>query len=103
MLDAGVEAMAAELGEAEPDPAALRRAADAAYRAMSAEQWQPIETAPLDRTVLLGRVRDGAFDVALGQWEVTDDWPYDGGRWSVSYLWNGAPTHWLELPGSPRN
>ncbi|MCL4186846.1 MAG: hypothetical protein KJZ85_04505 [Rhodobacteraceae bacterium] len=98
MLEAGAEVLVRELGPGTADAATLRRAAGAAFAAMSQEQWQPIQSAPLDRVILLARIRAEAVDIALGQWEVTDDWPYDGGRWSVTYLWEGDPTHWLEVP-----
>jgi hypothetical protein len=101
MLEAGAEALSGELGERAATSGNLRRLAEAAFAAMSPYQWRPIETAPLDRKILLGRPDGPGFEVALGQWEVTDDWPYDGGRWSVTYLWQAEPTHWLDVPPPP--
>jgi hypothetical protein len=102
MLEAGAEALSEELGEDRATSGNLRRLAEAAFAAMYRHQWRPIETAPLDREILLGRTDGPGFEVALGQWEVTDDWPYDGGRWSVTYLWQAEPTHWLDVPPPPQ-
>jgi len=63
--------------------------------------WQPIETAPLDRQIVLGRQDGDIFLVALGFWEVVDEPPFDGGRWSTQKWWDALPTHWLDIPPPP--
>lgn len=67
--------------------------------------WQPIETAPKDREILLG---DGGFCVQ-GVW---DDVDYNEFTGSYLYDWtygpaeidptNWRPTHWRELPEPPK-
>ena len=79
-------------------------------------EWQPIETAPRDGTLIL--VSFGAKGVRAVSWDDpwSDDWPVDPdkGLWCVSddkhgpyplrgYLDTGpnAPTHWMPLPPAP--
>lgn len=56
-------------------------------------EWQPIETAPKDRTILL------AGKWMFGEWEITADrylatrFPFVGG--------SNGPTHWMPLPDPP--
>jgi len=102
MLTAGAEVLA------QADPAALRSQGAAAtlagqvHQAMSALAWQPGETAPKDRVILLGLDRDGEFTTAIGYWEVHDEPPFDGGRWTTTVWWGALPTHWAEIPAPPR-
>ena len=98
MLAAGAAALAQEV----PDAEAAKAAALAAFTAMAAHQWQPIATAPKDRQVLLGRADAGGFRLAVGGWEVHDDPPFDGGRWSATVWWGAPPTHWMDIPAPPR-
>ncbi len=58
--------------------------------------WQPIESAPKDRTLILcwdGRARV-ICDWCDGGWDVTHD--------TEDYSWaDYAPTHWMPLPEPP--
>ena len=73
-------------------------------------EWQPIETAPKDRIVLL--YRPTAHDwgkVTPGKWDAQphhkkpapywDMWIKIGGKYE-SRLWE--PTHWMPLPEPPK-
>lgn len=78
-----------------PDPAAVSDR-------QAGEGWQPIETAPRDREVLIFAEETGEMFVAF--WG-TD--PEDGDQqWvfarspSVSFIVR-APTHWMALPAPP--
>ncbi|PWF25024.1 DUF551 domain-containing protein [Corticimicrobacter populi] len=66
--------------------------AQAAEIARLRQPWQPIKTAPMDRTQVLlstpsGKVADGMFYQRYGIWS----WPY--------VMVN--PTHWMPLPAPP--
>ena len=61
--------------------------------------WRPVESAPRDREVLLGRRTDSGFRYGVGYWEVADD--LHAGRWTVEEWWGEAPTHWLSVPPVP--
>lgn len=81
--------------------AALELEARAAIEAYEAAQWQPIETAPTDRLLLLAcvtwppaRMRGEEPPMKVGGF-----W---NGRWNVfGGSWN--PTHWRPLPPAPRS
>lgn len=61
--------------------------------------WQPIETAPRDREVVLGyRSADGE-KLGIGFWEVADE--QHAGRWTVEEWWDESPSHWLPVPAIP--
>jgi hypothetical protein len=96
---------------------ALRAALDAQPpQAPQKDRWQPIETAPKMRTILLFAVTDLADDgtvlnwkTATGSWHTgyEDDrskaqgltpWEWDGHRVKVYEL---HPTHWMPLPDPP--
>ena len=60
-------------------------------------KWQPIETAPKDRTEILA-VRDKEIKIVfwyphLKEWGSQEDWA-DDGTWE--------PTHWMPLPEPPK-
>ena len=68
--------------------------------------WQPIETAPKDREILLACPKRG---VVRGKW---DDnryakhprpyWSHDRERiWGTLACRRDQPTHWMELPDMP--
>ena len=71
--------------------------------------WEPIETAPHDRAILLYRPNAGPCQVAVGYWEgqklKMDPKPYwaialanyNQVRYARAYL----PTHWMDLPKPP--
>jgi hypothetical protein len=59
-------------------------------------EWQPIETAPRDRLLLLAcadwpfiRARDKPIPVKVGGWW-SEGWNVFGASWK--------PTHWMPLP-----
>lgn len=79
--------------------------AEAAWNAALASRWQPIETAPKDKDILIS---DGET-VSQGGWLTEEEW--DGadygeqinyaGWWFVGGI-NFKPTHWMPLPEPPR-
>ena len=59
--------------------------------------WQPIATAPLDGTYILGygpHEDRGYYIETVHVWD--GDWPI---RWMHGY---GRPTHWMPLPEPPK-
>jgi len=69
-------------------------------------EWQPIETAPLDKSVLL-LMSGGARTV--GQWQLQSShkkarpyWETERG-WLFGKAWDRdhQPTHWMPLPALP--
>jgi hypothetical protein len=83
---------------------------EASHRAI--REWQPIETAPQMRTLLLFAVSDIADDGTVRNWKMAtgsyhtgyeDDlgaspWYWDGHQLRVYEL---HPTHWMPLPDPP--
>ena len=83
------------------------------------ERWRPIETAPRDKTVLLGyRNSHGHWRTLRGEWfsleEIYDHWEdpegVDAGWFEMSVeaddvpnVWRTNPTHWMPLPAAPLN
>lgn len=61
--------------------------------------WQPAESAPRDREVLLGHRTAEGFRYGVGYWEVADD--LHAGRWTVEEWWGESPTHWFPVPPVP--
>lgn len=67
-------------------------------------EWQPIDTAPKDGTVILVGVWEIAPDMASAAW--------NGKFWSMNYMDEGEfigsgeafhnPTHWQPLPEPPK-
>lgn len=68
--------------------------------------WQPIETAPKMRNIILFAVTDAAEDGRIRNWKM------DTGYWSQGHkgwVWSGyevrsymiQPTHWMPLPEPP--
>ena len=86
-----------------------------AHKEMNA--WQPIATAPRDKTVLLGyRNSHGHWRTLRGEWfsleEIYDHWEdpegVDAGWFEMSVeaddvpnVWRTNPTHWMPLPAAP--
>ena len=64
-------------------------------------EWQPIETAPKDRPILLAAwVANGPYYVLeVGWWEEQDLWEDTRGYWSTPS--DGTATHWMPLPKPP--
>jgi hypothetical protein len=69
-------------------------------------EWQPIETVPSMRNVLMWAATDIGDDGTIKNWKMATGWWSDGhGTW----VWDGhpiksynvKPTHWMELPEPP--
>jgi hypothetical protein len=68
--------------------------------------WQPIETAPKQKVILLWALTDtdtGNWKMAAGYWmpgygDEPGEWTWDGHRLK-SY--DAQPTHWMPLPEPP--
>lgn len=76
---------------------------------MTGQEWQPIETAPRDGTVILLTYAD---DVLVGAWDAGESrypWKYLDAEWRrgkglvpfMNGLASHAPTHWMPLPAPP--
>jgi hypothetical protein len=79
-------------------------------------QWQPIETAPKNQTILLGRFNThGKWRTFRGRWveqdEIDNEWE-DGEMFSEGWYetsvhaeepncWKCRPKHWMPLPAAP--
>lgn len=81
-------------------PLVLQSDLDAAQKRIAeleaAQQWQPIETAPKDRQILLAAQFDHENDwrIKTGWWnDEIDEWHVLGASWS--------PTRWMPLPAPP--
>ena len=69
--------------------------------------WQPIETAPKDRTEILAAVRypvdkniRGVWNTLFIYWD-TEFEEHPDGIWALSYehpITTGKPTHWMPVP-----
>lgn len=53
-------------------------------------EWQPIETAPRDGTIILSFDTSAGIPIDLAHW-LNGTWRDDGGE----------PTHWMPLPSPP--
>ena len=59
-------------------------------------EWQPIETAPRDGTIILFSCdMRGVSLCCLAETEIYTGW------FNLSKLDNGSPTHWMPLPEPP--
>ncbi len=67
-----------------------------------AGRWQPIETAPKDRTVLWGWMKSRGGSQPYMDFLEWFETPHGGGWW-VSRCLPVKPTHWMPLPQSPLN
>lgn len=103
ILAVGAEILAAAAPEELGDYNKASETAAQVHRAMFAVSWQGVETAPKDRTILLGLKRGTEFISAIGYWEVHDEPPFDGGRWTTTVWWGALPTHWAEIPAPPQS
>ena len=60
----------------------------------SANEWQPIETAPKDIGAIIG---------SNGQWVLAMRWATNGMAWTSEYHRSAiVPTHWMPLPNPPK-
>jgi len=70
-------------------------------------EWQPIETAPKMKVLLLWAATDIAYNGVILNWKMAT------GSWSSgheAWIWDGRllasyevqPTHWMPLPEPPR-
>ena len=73
-------------------------------------EWQPIETAPKDNTLVLLYSKidpdpDFSDFMGVGHWETYDGWhgpvPPKGPCWMWS-IDEHLPTHWMHLPEPPQ-
>lgn len=84
---------------------------------MSTQDWQPIETVPKMRTVLLFAVTDVSDDGTVRNWKMATGWwltSHEGERYRMAgytpWMWDGhqvkvyepVPTHWMLLPEPPK-
>ena len=69
----------------------------------TAAEWQPIETAPKHKILLLYALIDketGSWDMGTGHYGDNGIWTWDG-----TYLdkwYHRKPTHWMSLPKPPK-
>lgn len=78
---------------------AAQALADVAARVLeleAAQQWQPIETAPKDRDILVCQSRNGIISAARG---VNEHGDWKTGIGPMDYL--AEATHWMPLPEPP--
>lgn len=79
---------------------------------MSVNEWQPIESAPEMKTVLLYAVTDEAPNGEIRNWKMGTGfyhtgWEADDGsspwNWEGNHIpiWEYLPTHWQSLPPPP--
>lgn len=94
------------------DLALRRKQAIAALTAAEAAAWQPIETAPKMKTILLFAVTDVDERGVVRNWKMaTGSWHtgYENTESYTPWEWNGhqlrvfdiQPTHWYPLPQPP--
>jgi hypothetical protein len=73
--------------------------------------WQPIETAPKDQTIMLYRpAANEWFQVAPGKWDTNDfharPKPYWSCPYGIAFVYDCRafpPSHWQPLPPPPEN
>lgn len=72
--------------------------------------WQPIETAPNETEVFIGRLVDGVFKFGRSERFYEQANEFAGETWS-GWVWSiddcdgavaDAPTHWMPLPTPPQ-
>lgn len=85
------------------------------WGAMQREEWQPIETAPKMKTILLFAVTDQENDGTVRNWRMGTGFYHEGWigcddmRDYSPWSWEGdhippyghLPTHWMPLPAAP--
>lgn len=85
---------------------AARAAVEAAMRLSAGADWQPIETAPRDGTVVM--IHERWEDVPIfaswhkGKW-YADTSSYDGDAGVYDKICQQNVTHWQPLPAAPRH
>ena len=62
-------------------------------------EWQPIETAPKDGTVVVGYDRSNHH---ADDRNYAEFMRWDGERWRDPDTWTITPTHWMPLPEPPK-
>jgi hypothetical protein len=71
---------------------------------MTQIKWQPIETAPINEKVILGRwENENIFNDDGIQWrtEIGNAWKIRFYFWKVKADYGGRATHWKPLPDAP--
>lgn len=76
-------------------------------RRYTVSEWQPIETAPRDNSMVLLYASDseGSFWIDTGYWETYSGWygtPPENPDWISSFDPSFIITHWMELPEPPQ-
>lgn len=64
-------------------------------------EWQPIETAPKNGTVVIGRATSvvwNLFDIHAMHWEGEAWWRNNGGCFTSQF---SNPSHWIPMPEMP--
>lgn len=75
---------------------ALQAFANAVLDKVLGEQWQPIDTVPVNESVLM--LRMGKY----GRCGMADGYKQENGIIAWPYV-NKEPTHWMPLPSAPRS
>ena len=70
--------------------------------AQSQSPWQPINTAPVDGTVLLVRTRKGCHLACHVPGE-PEGWMEQSGAYMLLEDTTGLPSHWIPLPSLPNS
>ena len=72
-------------------------------------EWQPIETAPKMRNILLFVVTDRREDGSVSNWKMESGQTFGrmatrigSGLRELLDPWETPPTHWMELHGPPK-
>jgi hypothetical protein len=76
--------------------------------------WQPIDTAPKSKTILLFAITDVADDGRVRNWMMATGWwhtGYEDDSKVTQWCWDGhqvpkygvQPTHWMPLPDAPNS
>lgn len=77
------------------DAVALAAYSDAVLDKVLGEQWQPIDTVPVNESVLM--LRKGKY----GRCGMADGYKRENGVLAWPYV-NKEPTHWMPLPSAPK-
>ena len=67
-------------------------------------EWQPIETAPKDRRILLGKIVGHPAHPTALWWAVAGSWSERWQNWNdgIEPAGLASPNHWCDLPKMPR-
>jgi hypothetical protein len=67
-------------------------------------EWQPIDTAPRDNSIILLAGIDDLGDQVVGEgyWETYLWWNGEHNDPEWSWGWEAEPTHWMPMPEPPK-